>query len=291
MSKQQFMELNEIKKIGVIGAGTMGSGIAQMCALAGYETILFDIDPRMLPRAMVAIEGSLAEAVKRNKLTTDAANVALSRIYTTNLFADLQADIFIEAIVENIDIKLEVFQQIAQNNAPNCILASNTSSIPITRLAAKLHNPERVVGMHFFNPAHLMRLVEVIATSSTSAQVLETVRQLAEKMGKVPVTANDAPGFIVNRVARHYYVEALQLLEEGVADHQTIDTLLESCGFKMGPFKLMDLIGVDVNFSVTKSMFDSFHYAPRFRPSRIQQQKVEAGYHGRKTGKGFYEYE
>ncbi|MBP7535275.1 MAG: 3-hydroxybutyryl-CoA dehydrogenase, partial [Chitinophagales bacterium] len=262
------MQLNEIKKIAIIGAGTMGSGIAQVSALAGYETILFDIEPRMLPRAMASIEANLAEAVKRNKLSANAQQAALSRIYTTNFFADLQADVFIEAIIENLDIKLEAFQQIAKNNAPNCILATNTSSIPITRLAAHLPNPERIVGMHFFNPAHLMRLVEVIAAPSTSPQVVETIRQLTEKMGKVPVTANDAPGFIVNRVARHYYVEALQLLEEGVADHQTIDALLESCGFKMGAFKLMDLIGVDVNFSVTKSMFDSFHYAPRFRPSR-----------------------
>jgi len=268
----------------------MGSGIAQVSALAGYETILFDIEPRMLPRALASIETNLAEAVKRNKLTPNIQQAALNRIYTTNLFADLQADVFIEAIVENLDIKLEAFRQIAQNNPPNCILATNTSSIPITRLAAHLPHPERIVGMHFFNPAHIMRLVEVIAAPSTSPQVVETIRQLTEKMGKVPVTANDAPGFIVNRVARHYYVEALQLLEEGVADHQTIDTLLESCGFKMGAFKLMDLIGVDVNFSVTKSMFESFHYAPRFRPSRIQQQKVEAGHHGRKTGKGFYEY-
>lgn len=284
------MQLNEIKKIAIIGAGTMGSGIAQVSALAGYETILFDIEPRMLPRAMASIEANLAEAVKRNKLSANAQQAALNRIYTTTFFADLQADVFIEAIIENLDIKLEAFQQIAKNNAHNCILATNTSSIPITRLAAHLPNPERIVGMHFFNPAHLMRLVEVIAAPSTSPQVVETIRQLTEKMGKVPVTANDAPGFIVNRVARHYYVEALQLLEEGVADHQTIDALLESCGFKMGAFKLMDLIGVDVNFSVTKSMFDSFHYAPRFRPSRIQQQKVEAGHHGRKTGKGFYEY-
>lgn len=215
---------------------------------------------------------------------------ALSRIETTHFFDDLKGDVIIEAVVEDINIKLEVLRQIAKINPPNVILATNTSSIPITRLAARLENPERVVGMHFFNPAYLMKLVEVVAGAATNAQTLQTTRQLAEKMGKTAVLTQDTPGFIVNRVARHYYVEALQLLEEGVADYAAIDDLLEASGFKMGPFRLMDLIGIDINFSVTQSIFNSFHYAPRFRPSRLQQQKVDAGYLGRKSGKGFYEY-
>jgi 3-hydroxybutyryl-CoA dehydrogenase len=175
-------------------------------------------------------------------------------------------------------------------NSPSTIMASNTSSIPITQIGAGLQRPENLVGMHFFNPAYIMKLVEVISGASTQNHVATKVYNLAKQMGKVPVMAKDSPGFIVNRVARHYYVEALKILEENVCDNEGIDRLMESSGFKMGPFRLMDLIGVDTNFSVTTSMYHSFHQDGKFRPSRIQQQKVDAGHHGRKSGKGFYEY-
>lgn len=284
------MQLKNIKKIAIIGAGVMGSGIAQICAAAGYKTVLFDVVPDALPRALQTIEHNLDGAIKRNKLSTATKQQILARIDTSCFFGDLKADFIIEAIVEDLSIKLEALLQVAEQNPPDIILASNTSSIPITRIAARLPHPERVVGMHFFNPAHLMQLVEVISGVATNPQVAETTRQLAQKLGKTAVMAQDSPGFIVNRVARHYYVEALKLLEENVADIATIDDLAEASGFKMGPFRLMDLIGVDTNFAVTQSMFQSFHYEARFRPSRIQQQKVEAGHWGRKKGIGFYHY-
>ena len=284
------MQLNEIKKIAIIGAGTMGSGIAQVSALAGYETILFDIEPRMLPRAMASIEANLAEAVKRNKLSANAQQATLNRIYTTTFFADLQADVFIEAIIENLDIKLEAFQQIAKNNAHNCILATNTSSIPITRLAAHLPNPERIVGMHFFNPATIMKLVEVVKGTHTHETVVQTIVALCKQLNKVPVICTDAPGFIVNRVARHYYLEAMKLVEQGFANIESVDEIMEASGFKMGPFKLMDLIGMDINLAVSQSMYDAFKHEERFKPSPLQIEKVAKGELGKKTGKGFYEY-
>ncbi len=174
---------------------------------------------------------------------------------------------------------------------PQTILATNTSSIPVTQIAATIPNPERVLGIHFFNPAHIMKLVEIVSGAQTDTQIASACRELIVKLGKMPIMAKDAPGFIVNRVARHYYVEALKILEENITSMENIDLLMESAGFKMGPFRLMDLIGVDTNFSVTSSMYQLFHYDGKFRPSRIQQQKVDAGHHGRKSGKGFYTYE
>ena len=189
-----------------------------------------------------------------------------------------------------MQVKIDLFSKLEEINSESTIFATNTSSIPITQIGAGLRFPNRLVGMHFFNPAHIMKLVEVISGVATDQNVAVTIKQLAEKLGKKAVMAKDSPGFIVNRVARHFYVESLKIAEEGVADFEAIDKLVESSGFKMGPFRLMDLIGVDTNFSVTTSMFESFHYDPKFRPSRIQQQKVDAGHHGKKTGKGFYEY-
>ncbi len=282
--------LQSIKTIGVIGAGTMGSGIAQLAAAAGYKTLLFDINADQLEVAEKAIKDNLAKGVARGKLTAADQEATLTQLHFTTHLADLKGELFIEAIVERLEPKVELFETLAAQNGDDTILATNTSSIPITRIAAQITNPERVVGMHFFNPAHIMKLVEVISGAATATDVAETIYQLALKMGKEPVYAKDAPGFIVNRVARHFYVEGLKILEEQVADHETIDTLLESSGFKMGPFKLMDLIGVDTNFSVTTSMFNSFYQDAKFRPSRIQEQKVDAGHHGRKTGKGFYNY-
>jgi len=283
--------MNSIKTIAIAGAGTMGSGIAQVCATAGYKTILFDINPAMLDKAKASTEKGLSFLIDKNKISSEKRDEIISLIsYTANV-KDLIADLIIEAIVERLDIKHSFFNEVAAINKPECILATNTSSIPVTQVAAKIPNPERVLGIHFFNPAPIMKLVEIISGAHTDDKIAQLCKSLIAGMGKTCVMAKDAPGFIVNRVARHYYVEGLKVLEENVASHEDIDALLESSGFKMGPFRLMDLIGVDTNFSVTSSIYNLFHQDGKFRPSRIQQQKVDAGLHGRKSGKGFYTYE
>lgn len=285
------MKLEDIKKIGVVGAGTMGQGIAQIASLTGYQVILFDIHNSSLVNAKNQIEKNLDIGIERGKINADQKHSAISKIVFSDEIDHLKVDFVIEAIVEKLEPKQSLFKRLEEINSSETILSSNTSSIPITRIASGLKHPERFVGMHFFNPAHIMKLVEVISGVDTSNETAKLTYELAMKMGKVAVKANDAPGFIVNRVARHYYVEGLKMMEEGVADFATIDALLESSGFRMGPFKLMDLIGVDTNYSVTEAMFNSFHQDAKFRPSRIQQQKVDAGHHGRKTGKGFYNYD
>ncbi|MDX1627793.1 MAG: 3-hydroxyacyl-CoA dehydrogenase NAD-binding domain-containing protein [Fulvivirga sp.] len=282
--------LANIKKVGIVGAGTMGQGIAQIVAMADYQTILYDIDQRVLDKAKKVITKNLDKGIEKGKVTGETKEKALKNLDFTTSIDDLTCDLIIEAIVEKLDVKRKVFQQLEEINSPETILASNTSSIPITQIGASLDQPERFVGMHFFNPAHIMKLVEIISGAATADEVASIARSFAEKLGKKTVMAKDSPGFIVNRVARHFYVEGLKILEEGVADVETIDNLVEASGFKMGPFRLMDLIGVDTNFSVTISMFNSFYQDPKFRPSRIQQQKVDAGHHGRKSGKGFYDY-
>ena len=281
----------EIKTIGIAGAGTMGAGIAQVTATYGYQTILFDVNENMLTKAKAGIEKSLESLVQKQKITADKKSEIVSRIQYTNAVTQLKADLIIEAIVERLDIKQQFFNDVAAANSAETILATNTSSIPVTQIAAKVPNPKRFLGIHFFNPAPIMKLVEIISGVETDAAIANQCKQLIEGMGKTCVMAADAPGFIVNRVARHYYVEGLKIAEERIADFETIDALMESSGFKMGPFKLMDLIGVDTNFSVTTSIYNLFHQDGKFRPSRIQQQKVDAGHHGRKTGKGFYSYE
>ena len=281
----------EIKTIGIAGAGTMGAGIAQVAATHGYQTILFDVNENMLDKAKAGIEKSLESLVQKQKITSDKKAEIISRIQYTNQVTQLIADLIIEAIVERLDIKQQFFNEVAAINSLDTILATNTSSIPVTQIAAKVPNPNRFLGIHFFNPAPIMKLVEIICGVETNLAIANQCKQLIESMGKTCVMAADAPGFIVNRVARHYYVEGLKIAEERIADFETIDALMESSGFKMGPFKLMDLIGVDTNFSVTTSIYNLFHQDGKFRPSRIQQQKVDAGHHGRKTGKGFYSYE
>ncbi len=284
-------KLSNIKKVAVVGAGTMGQGIAQVCAMAGLDVILYDLNSDMLAKALVSVERNLDKGIERGKVSEQLKNDTLARLTTVSSEDLLVADLIIEAIVEKLEVKQSLFQKLEAINSEHTILASNTSSIPITRIAAGLKRPQNFVGMHFFNPAHIMKLVEVISGAATDKVVAQTVYDLAKKLGKVPVHAQDAPGFIVNRVARHFYVEGLKVLEEGVSDVNGIDRLVESSGFKMGPFRLMDLIGVDTNYSVTESMFNAFHQDSKFRPSRIQQQKVDAGHHGRKSARGFYEYD
>ena len=285
------MDLDQIKKVVVIGAGTMGQGIAQVSAMAGYSVLLYDLNEESLKRAVLKIEENLDKGIARGKVSEEQKADTLNLISTSLDQNALVGDIIIEAILEKLDIKQTLFTHLEQINSKQTILASNTSSIPITRIASKLEHPERFVGMHFFNPAHIMKLVEVISGVATDENVAKTVYELALKLGKQPVMAADAPGFIVNRVARHFYVEGLKVLEENVASIESIDRLVESSGFKMGPFRLMDLIGVDSNFLVTKSMFEAFHHDSKFRPSRIQEQKVDAGHNGRKSGRGFYAYD
>jgi 3-hydroxybutyryl-CoA dehydrogenase len=269
----------------------MGLGIAQISALTNIKTIIFDIDSDALNKAKKIIISNLDKGIEKGKITEQEKLSALELLtFETNL-NNVKADFIIEAVLERLDVKHSIFSKLEEINSVDTILATNTSSIPITQIAAPLKRPGQVVGMHFFNPAHIMKLVEVISGVATDKNVAEITRQLAIRLGKVPVTAADSPGFIVNRVARHFYVESLKIAEEGVADFQKIDKLVRASGFKMGPFELMDLIGVDTNFSVTSSMFNAFYQDSKFRPSRIQQQKVDAGHNGRKSGKGFYNYD
>lgn len=280
----------QIQTIAIAGAGTMGSGIAQITAAAGFKTILFDISADMLKKAELGMIKTLDVLLEKQKISAEKRDSILANIQYTDKMGALVADLVIEAIVERLDAKHEFFQSVATFNTPQTILASNTSSIPITQIAAKIPYPERMLGIHFFNPAPVMKLVEIISGVQTENAIALTCKNLIEGMGKTCVMVKDAPGFIVNRVARHYYVESLKILEENLAKFEDIDALMESSGFKMGPFRLMDLIGVDTNFSVTSSVFNSFYQDSKFRPSRIQQQKVDAGYYGKKSGKGFYEY-
>lgn len=282
--------LADIKTIGIAGAGTMGTFIAWLMSDHGFLVLLSDLNERQIEKAKSDILQFADQAVKKQKLTEEKKIETLSRInYSVNP-DQLKADFIIEAIIEKTETKQDLFQKLASNNDPDTIFATNTSTIPVTRIAFGIENPERVVGMHFFNPPHLMKLVEVISGAATANEVAVTTKQLAEKVGKTVVMVKDSPGFIVNRVARHYYIESLKTLEENVADHEVIDALMEATGFRMGPFKLMDFIGNDTNFAVTKSLYESFHFDSKFRPNRIQQQKVESGQLGRKSGKGFYKY-
>ena len=281
----------QVNTICIAGAGTMGAGIAQFTALNGHKTILFDVDETMLQKAKASIESSLTSLVAKQKILPEQKDNTLSNLLFTNTIAEVKGDLIIEAIVEKLAIKQEFFQTVAANNSEHTILASNTSSIPITQIAAKIPNPKRVLGIHFFNPPTIMKLVEIISGVETDKSIANFCKTFIEGMGKTCVMASDSPGFIVNRLARHFYVEGLKIAEEKIANIETIDALMENSGFKMGPFKLMDLIGVDTNFSVTNSIYNLFHQDGKFRPSRLQQQKVDAGHFGRKTKKGFYDYE
>lgn len=277
--------------IAIIGAGTMGQGIAQVSAQAGHHVVLYDIKSEALELAKAGIEKNLNKGVSLGKISEQDKMLCMGNIQYTTDFQVLQADMVIEAIIEKPEPKVELFRKLSEINRPNCIFATNTSSIPITRISRDVPNPERVIGIHFFNPAHIMKLVEVVKGAHSSDEATNQAVAYIKGIGKTPILAMDAPGFIVNRVGRHWYVESLKCLEEGLAPIDVMDELMESVGFKMGPFRLMDLIGVDTNFSVTQSMFELFHQDAKFRPSRIQEQKVLAGFHGRKSGRGFYSYD
>jgi len=278
-----------INTLCVCGAGTMGSGIAQTAAQAGFFTLLYELSPAVLDKAKQVIEKNLQILAEKGKITAGEKDKITERIQFTNDIQTCLADVFIEAIAEKTEAKVTLFNQLAEINHSECVFASNTSSLPVTKIAGQVQRPERVIGMHFFNPATIMKLVEVVNTPHTNKATTKTVVELAKAMGKVPVICKDAPGFIVNRVARPFYIESLRLAEEGTAIEK-IDALIEASGFKLGPFRLMDLIGNDVNYTVSCSVYEQMNKPERLRPSRIQEQKVKEGKLGKKTGEGYYSY-
>ena len=279
-----------ISTICVIGAGTMGSGIAQTAAQNGFYTLLFDINKDVLEKSKISLQKNLQYLVDKQKITAKEKETIYSRIQFITDTNDCLADIIIEAIVEKTEAKVSIFNQLAEVNHAEVIFASNTSSLSISAIQEKIVHPQRVVGMHFFNPAQVMKLVEVIKGNQTTDAVAQIIYDLCIQLNKTPVMCKDAPGFIVNRVARHYYLEAMKLVEDGIATFENVDAIMEASGFKMGPFKLMDLIGVDINLAVSQSMYAAFNKKERFKPSPIQIDKVAKGELGKKTGKGFYTY-
>ncbi|MAO46828.1 MAG: 3-hydroxybutyryl-CoA dehydrogenase [Crocinitomicaceae bacterium] len=278
--------------IGIIGAGAMGSGIAQVASQAGHEVILCDLHNEVLESSKNKLSKVMTRLVEKEKFTSDQADQIQSRITrTTDINSLADCGLVVEAVVESMEVKNAVFSQLENIVSDDAILASNTSSLSITSISKSCRVSERVVGLHFFNPAPLMPLVEIIPALQTKDEIPATLLKLMKDWGKAPVIAKDTPGFIVNRVARPFYSEALRILDEGLADVNTIDESLKEKGFRMGPFELMDLIGHDVNYAVTASVFKSFYYDPRFKPSITQLKLVEADWLGRKSGRGFYKYE
>ena len=280
-----------IETICICGAGTMGSGIAQVFAQHGFYTIVFDLNEHILENSRASINGSLKYLVNKGKLSEVEYNAILQRLSFVKDSNHCLADVILEAIVEKMESKIALFNQLAELNHAEVIFATNTSSLSISAIQAKVVHPSRLIGMHFFNPAPIMKLVEVVKGTQTSDVVAQTIYDLCKQLGKIPVMCKDSPGFIVNRVARPYYLEAMRLVEEGVATFENVDTIMEATGFKLGPFKLMDLIGMDINLSVSQGIYESFEQAIRFKPSVLQIEKVEKGELGKKSGKGFYEYE
>ncbi|MEX0629364.1 MAG: 3-hydroxyacyl-CoA dehydrogenase NAD-binding domain-containing protein [Chloroflexota bacterium] len=283
--------MRDIQRIGVLGAGTMGAGIAQVAAEAGLEVALLDPVSGAYERARDRIGGFLERRVAKGELNAGLAEAAMGRIREAASVADLAAAEFvIEAIPEEMDLKRDAFRQLDAAAGPSTILATNTSSLSVGRIAEAATRPERVVGMHFFNPVPLMALVEVIGASRTDRDVVEAAVALARQLGKTPVEAADTPGFIVNRVARPFYLEALRILGEGASDAPTIDATMREAGFRMGPFELIDTIGLDVNLAVSESVWEGFGRAPRYLPHALQRVLVKAGRLGRKSGAGFYDW-
>ena len=282
-------------RIGVLGAGSMGSGIAQVAAVAGHPVVIADVSEAALERAVGSIRKSLDREAEKGRLTPAEVAAIVGRIETAAVNGHYSAfegcGLVVEAILEDLAVKQQALTALEGATGPTAVLATNTSSLSVTAIAAPCQHPERVVGVHFFNPAPLMPLVEIVGGHATDTRMLAAVRALVDRWGKTTVVAADTPGFIVNRVARPFYGEALRILEEGVADHVTIDwAMREFGGFRMGPFELMDLIGNDINYAVTRSVFEAFSYDPRYRTSLIQKRLVDARLFGRKTGRGYYDY-
>ena len=280
-------------KVGIIGSGTMGSGIAQVAATAGCTVKIYDTQQAALDKSKAALEKILARLVVKGRIDENEKSRIQNNISHVNSLKDLgDSNLTIEAIVENLDIKKKVFSELETYVSDDCIIASNTSSLSIASIASSLQKPERCVGIHFFNPAPLMKLVEVIPAIQTSTTVLEKATQTISDWKKVVAVAKDTPGFIVNRVARPFYGEALRIYEEGIADFATIDNAMKTLGrFRMGPFELMDFIGNDVNYTVTETVFTAFYFDPRYKPAFTQKRFAEAGYLGRKSGRGYYQYD
>jgi len=279
-------------EIGVLGAGTMGSGIAQVAAQAGHVVHLVDVNESAVHIAKRNLEAVLSKLVEKGKISIDEQNATIDRIkYSSDMLSFQNCGLVIEAIIEKIEVKHKVFEQLEGVVAKDCILASNTSSLSIASIGSVLEKSDRIIGIHFFNPAPLMPLVEIIPSVQTSNETLEITKNLIASWKKTVCICKDTPGFIVNRVARPFYGEALRIYEEGIADFATIDWAMTSIGgFKMGPFTLMDYIGNDVNYAVTESVFSAFYYDPRFKPSFTQKRHSEAGFYGRKSGRGYYNY-
>lgn len=276
--------------VGVIGAGAMGAGIAQVAAMAGYKVVVYDTNTTALDKAKAGLEKTLDKLLEKGKINSKEDITSLYT-YATELESMSSCSLIIEAIIENLDVKKKVFSAIEQFVSDDCVLATNTSSLSVTSIAAACNNAGRVMGLHFFNPAPLMALVEIIPAVQTDSTLIAEAKELMLQWGKVPVIAKDTPGFIVNRVARPFYGEAIRIYEEGIADIATIDwAMTEIGGFRMGPFTLTDYIGHDVNYVVTETVFQSFFYDPRYKPSFSQKRLLEAGWLGRKTGRGFYNY-
>ncbi len=278
--------------IGVIGSGTMGIGIAQVAASNGCNVFLFDANASQTEKALQNLEKILTRLAEKQKISFEESEQIFNRVKFCTELKDLKdSDLVIEAIIENKDIKTKVFSELETYVSDTCIISSNTSSISITSLSSELRNPDRFIGIHFFNPAPLMPLVEVIPGLLTDEQLPQKVYDLMKSWNKVPVIAKDIPGFIVNRIARPYYGEALRIVEENIATPEQVDDAMTSLGnFKMGPFELMDLIGIDVNFAVTTTVYKDYFYDPKYKPSLLQQRMAEAKLLGRKTNRGFYDY-
>lgn len=279
-------------KVAVLGAGTMGSGIAQIAATKGHNTVLFDISGDVLSKAKGSLEKIFSRLVEKGRMTQEEVDATLGRLtFTSDLKDTAQSGFVIEAVVENLEVKQSLFRSLEEILPSDAVLASNTSSLSIASIGSACKHPERVLGVHFFNPAPLMALVEIVPGIETADNVLQDTRSLIDSWGKVTVLTKDTPGFIVNRVARPFYGESLRILEEGIADAATIDWAMKTIGgFRMGPFELMDLIGNDINLKVTETVFEAFFYDPRFKPSFTQKRMVEAGRLGRKSGKGYFVY-
>ena len=268
----------------------MGSGIAQAVAQSGIHTLLYDLNPEVLANAKTGIQKNLQALATKGKISEEESAQIFKRIRFTGEVQDCLADLFIEAVVENPAIKVALFNQLAEINHSECIFASNTSSLSITSIARLVQHPERLIGLHFFNPATIMKLVEIVLTEFTNASTKKIVTGLTQLLGKTAVICKDSPGFIVNRVARPYYIESLRLVEEKIIDIASLDELMEATGFRMGPFRLMDLIGNDINYAVSCSVYEQLQQPLRLKPSFLQEEKVKEGKLGKKTGEGYYEY-